>query len=481
MTYKNKILALVLIFSMLLPVLPTKTFAQDVLPIRTSDWAQRTKDVGITIMGITIPGLTLDLIAITLAKAALESILNSTIEWVNSGFEGNPAFVTDPEQFFTNIADGIAGEFIAGSDLGFLCSPFQAQIRLSLQRAYNSREIGSSGYRFQCTLSDVVGNIEGFYDDFDQGGWDAWFSMTQNRANNPYGSYVEARIELNSRLRKALNLQRDQLSWSSGFLSWAPCERENPETGECIERGPAQTPGKIIETQLSNSLGTGVRQFELADEFDELVSALINQLLQRFVFGAQGLFGGGGGGGGGGASPPPPPVGTNPLAPTVTFSADPGTVPLNGASTLTWSSTNASYCVASGGWSGAKALNGTELTGNLTANQTYTLTCTNSYGPISRSVNISVIGGGGFGGGGTGSLPVVTFDASRLAFPGGIVLALLDWTATDATSCTASGGWSGIKALSGNESIRVINPVMIFILSCSNGNGVTVQSVTVER
>lgn len=398
MTYKNKILALVLIFSMLLPVLPTKTFAQDVLPIRVSDWAQRTKDVGITIMGITIPGLTLDLIAITLARAALEGILNSTIEWVNTGFEENPAFVTDPEQFFTDIADGIFGEFIDGSDLGFLCSPFQAQVRLSLLRNYNAGQgIGSSENRFQCTLTDVVDNIDAFYGDFNQGGWDAWFSMTQNSSNNPYDSYLDAQILLDSRIREAIGLQKEQLSWSSGFLSWAPCEIENPETGQCIKRGPAQTPGVVIEKQLETVLGTGVRQFELADEFDELVSALINQLLQRFVFGAQGLFSGGGGGGGASPPPPPPPpVGSNPLAPTVTLSANPNIVPLNGASTLTWSSTNASYCVAYGGWSGPKATSGSQSTGSLTENQTYTLSCSNSSGPTSRSVTV-MVGGGGFG------------------------------------------------------------------------------------
>jgi len=37
-------------------------------------------------------------------------------------------------------------------------------------------------------------------------------------------------------------------------------------------------------------LGTGLRQLELADEYDELVSALMGQLLRSTVFGAQGLF-----------------------------------------------------------------------------------------------------------------------------------------------------------------------------------------------
>ena len=283
----KKFIALVLILTFIL-ALPVSTRAQDatdeVVPIPVSDKPLRVKEVGITIFGFTVPGLTLDLIAITIARAALEQILQATTDWVRTGFEGNPAYATDPRQFFTNIADNIAGEFIAGSELGFLCSPFQLQIRLALQRYYTQRR------QFQCTLTDVIGNIDAFYNDFDQGGWYAWFAMTQNDVNNPYGAYLQGQIELDSRLAEALSIQDKQLSWNSGFLSWSECISEDPDTGECYRRGPVQTPGKVIEGQLQGVLGTGVRQLELADELDELVSALFVQLLRQVVFGAQGLF-----------------------------------------------------------------------------------------------------------------------------------------------------------------------------------------------
>jgi hypothetical protein len=62
-------------------------------------------------------------------------------------------------------------------------------------------------------------------------------------------------------------------------------------------------------------------------------------------------------------------------APTVTLSANPttGISPLS--VTLTWGSTNAQSCVATGGWTGTKALSGTETITGLTANRTFTLTC----------------------------------------------------------------------------------------------------------
>ena len=114
--------------------------------------------------------------------------------------------------------------------------------------------------------------------------------MTQNDSNNPYGAYLEAQIELDARIAKALGIQSQQLNWNSGFLSWSECRKVHEGTGKCLERGPVQTPGKVIESQLEGVLGSGVRQLELADEFDELVSALFVQLLKQVVFGVKGLF-----------------------------------------------------------------------------------------------------------------------------------------------------------------------------------------------
>lgn len=293
---KKRILAIGFIFLILVSILPTRIMAlssgDSVPPVPVGDAPLRSKEAGITVFGYTIPGLTWDLIGITIAKIALEQILQATTDWINSGFEGNPAYATDPAQFFTNIADGIAGDFIAGSDLAFLCSPFQIRVRLALQQYHTQRR------QFQCTLTQVVGNIDAFYNDFSKGGWKGWFSMTQNNTNNPYGAYLEAQIELDSRIASAIGIQDKQLSWNSGFISWAECTRKAPGTGECLERGPVKTPGKVIESQLENVLGTGVKQLELADEFDELVSALFVQLLKQVVFGVKGLFSEDGGQGG---------------------------------------------------------------------------------------------------------------------------------------------------------------------------------------
>jgi hypothetical protein len=292
-----------------LPTTPTDT----VPPVPVSDSAIRTKEVGLTVFGYTVPGLSWDSIAIGIAKKTIEKIVDSTTDWINSGFEGSPTYVTNPERYFANIADGIAGDFIAGSELGFLCSPFQQEIRLSLRNNYYQRP----QTQFQCTWTGVKGNIEDFYNDFSVGGWDGWFQMTQNPTNNPYDTYIKAQIELDGRIAKAVGLKSAEFNVNSGFLSTRDCIRRNGQPsgddyddgsgnggegyfdpnynpafnpGACLEQGPVKTPGKVIESQLEKTLGTGLTQLELADSFDQLINALLGQLLNKTVFAAQGIF-----------------------------------------------------------------------------------------------------------------------------------------------------------------------------------------------
>jgi hypothetical protein len=70
--------------------------------------------------------------------------------------------------------------------------------------------------------------------------------------------------------------------------------------------------------------------------------------------------------------------------PTVTLTASPTTGSGSVTPTLTWSSTNASACTASGGWTGSKATSGSQAATAVTANTTYTLTCT-GYGAATLS------------------------------------------------------------------------------------------------
>jgi hypothetical protein len=100
------------------------------------------------------------------------------------------------------------------------------------------------------------------------------------------------------------------------------------------------------------------------------------------------------------------PANTNP-PPTVSISATPNQVTSGSSSTITWTSTNASSCTASGTWNGTEQTQGTYNTGALNTNSNYNLSCTGPGGTASGSAPVTVESGQSGGLPGTPSLYAV--------------------------------------------------------------------------
>lgn len=232
----------------------------------------------------------LDGIAFNLAQRALREITRSTIRWINSGFRGSPAFITDLNGFLTGLADDLIGEFIAGTELGALCSPFGLDVRIALD--YQVSDFRGYHNRFQCSLTDIIGNVQGFFNGnlTSNGGWGSWFEMTARPRNNPYGAMVLAQEELGLRVEAGLREQRTLLDWGRGFLSMTLCE-DAEGGGENNTLCDIVTPGAVIEDALTFQLESGPRALLQADEINEVVSALFGQLAQQAFTGASGLLG----------------------------------------------------------------------------------------------------------------------------------------------------------------------------------------------
>lgn len=154
-----------------------------------------------------------------------------------------------------------------------------------------------------------------------------------------------------------------------------------------------------------------------------------------------------------------------PPAPTISFSASVNPINPGSSSILTWVTGNTSACTASGGWSGARALSGTESVAP-TVTTSYSLQCSGPGGTVLSTVNLIV------------NPPVVTFTATPSLIGSGNS-STLDWTIVGATSCTASGGWSGAKSASGGA--EVVSPAVTtsYGLSCVGPSGTTNSSATV--
>jgi len=169
----------------------------------------------------------------------------------------------------------------------------------------------------------------------------------------------------------------------------------------------------------------------------------------------------------GGGTPPPAVQDV-----TVSLSATPQTIDQGQPTTLSWDSTNATSCAASGAWSGDLSTTVGSIAVSPDVTSTYIITC-NGEGDSTSSDSVTVTV--------NEPAPVIeqptvnlTASPSSVARGGTITLS---WSSTNANSCMASDNWSGPKATSGSESI-VINSSVTFTLTCSNDGGSASGSVS---
>lgn len=258
---------------------------------------------------ITAKECVLDGIGIALAEGMISALSQGIVDWINGGFEGSPAFVTDLNGFLGEVADHTALDFIEGTELGFLCSPFELDVRITL--AVQRQPFQE---RIRCSLGEVIDNADRFFSgDFSQGGWPAWFKVHTDLQNMPYGALLLASAELDARIDSRVGEERTLLNFGNGIFSKGKCVSggsthaggntpnhaggtnypSNSKFG-CISSGgkwTIVTPGQQIEEQLNNAIGAGQRRLEVADEFDEIINALLAQLSRQALTSIDGLVG----------------------------------------------------------------------------------------------------------------------------------------------------------------------------------------------
>lgn len=158
--------------------------------------------------------------------------------------------------------------------------------------------------------------------------------------------------------------------------------------------------------------------------------------------------------------------------PTVTFSASASRIDPGQGAILTWSVANADTCTASSTagseWTGARSTSGGTQSVTPAVSTTYTLSCTGLGGTTTRTAALVVA-----------YVPTLTLAAH----PRRVVLGdktRLDWESNYATTCIASGNWTGAQALSGSLTIKPGNSTaQSYTLTCSGPGGTVQKTATV--
>jgi hypothetical protein len=218
---------------------------------------------------------TLDCVARELARVVIREMTDSLVEWINNGFEGSPLFLEDPMAFFQSIEDSVTGALIRELGLTPLCSLSADALRLAIGLDFGARR--GVRERYACTLRDIEMNVGDIFDDLSSRGLQDFLDLSLNPNDNVWGAYLGLNDEANRIIADVTGNQKTQLGWNSGFFSQIDGD------------GKIITPGKLIEDNLANMLGSEVRQLELADEFNEIAKALVDALINKVMSAAGGL------------------------------------------------------------------------------------------------------------------------------------------------------------------------------------------------
>jgi hypothetical protein len=165
-----------------------------------------------------------DAIAHFIVMKVIDKITLATVDWINSGFAGDPFYVEDTFGFLNNIAteeiNNVTGWFTASPE-GY---PFGDIVMMSI--------LGTLQQEFtenmQFSLNQVLahGDYSEFRVNFNIGGWAGYNAFLQPN-NNPFGNYLLVNEELGRRIGgTSINIAENfsrQLNQSGGFLSQRKC------------------------------------------------------------------------------------------------------------------------------------------------------------------------------------------------------------------------------------------------------------------
>jgi hypothetical protein len=158
----------------------------------------------------------------------LAMLTNDIVDWIQNG--GELRFMSEGlGNFLERAADNAIGNFIDQYlGAGWLCEPFDIDIKIALLDVPTFEE------EARCSLSDIIDNIDDFYDDFSKGGWKGWIELTKPQ-NNFYGALLLAQGEKMRVAEEAKREAETDAQMGQGFLGQKDCVWHD-RTGKLIKR-----------------------------------------------------------------------------------------------------------------------------------------------------------------------------------------------------------------------------------------------------
>ena len=233
-----------------------------------------------------------------LRKTLLNMLVDDIVKWIQGG--GAPRIVSDWQSFLKDAADQAGGQFIEKYlGMGFLCEQFDISLRIMLATPPTFSRAAT------CTISKINKNIQDFYNDIENGGWESWISVAETQ-NNIYGMYLLTQDYKWGIESAAAEKSKNEGISSSGFLGDKVCRqrtcndmvtgkpmtqegtwKENEvidEYGLCsCSKWETRTPGKIAAEAMSEATTMDMKWLLSAKEFNEYMGAILDAVINRVI------------------------------------------------------------------------------------------------------------------------------------------------------------------------------------------------------
>ena len=221
----HKFLSTLIIVAILAPV-----FAVSALP-KKAEAQYVVSDPGVTAIGIKdLAGQAFKQVKMIVARKIINAITQRTVQWINSGFHGNPFYLENTESFFKDIVKFEVKNLVDTYAYNKTKFPFGKSFALNTINAYQRQLEDNTAYSLSKVIQDST-FLESYRTDFNVGGWNGFLINTQYPQNNYIGFQMLATEEIARRIdgtatNKAQQVQ-DTLQKGQGFLSPKKCMDPN--------------------------------------------------------------------------------------------------------------------------------------------------------------------------------------------------------------------------------------------------------------
>lgn len=258
---------------------------------------------------------TLDPFVKIITGSLISAMTSKIVGWIQGEGGKNVGYVGSFEKTLKHELNVRSGEFLNQLAGVNLCGNVRPFLRIALGTPQGLRR--SLG----CSVTDIVDNVEDFFNDFQKGGWNAFMQVSLNPQNNPYGAYLialDASVQAQDERRRSIEAGYQAGGAFLGFrVPEEVCEpidqaaatsllSESPtgsyddipgvkrdESGQlvtCHTRYVTKTPGQTVVSLLNKAVGAGIDSAVSADEIDEALSSIITALINRIIGQSAGVF-----------------------------------------------------------------------------------------------------------------------------------------------------------------------------------------------